>query len=93
MSVTAAQAVRIGGRIALPTMGPGWLFARLAAAAFGNPLPDHVIELFTRGRTADGALARSVLGFAPVHDTLEIVRDMYHWSPVTYLDVAATHAA
>ena len=92
-AVTASQAVRLGGRIPLPTIGPGWLFARLAAASLGSPLPDHVIELFTRGRTADGALARSVLGQTPTHGTSDIVRDMYHWSPVTYLDVDKVHAA
>lgn len=86
-AVTAAQAVRIGGRIPIPTMGPGWLFARLAAGALGSPLPDHVIELFTRGRTADGAHARDVLGFVPAHPTREIVQDMYHWPAVTYLTV------
>ena len=92
-AVTASQAVRLGGRIPVPTVGPGWLLARLAAASLGSPLPEHVIELFTRGRTADGALARSALGFVSQHSTIDIVRDMYHWSPVTYLEVDTVHAA
>ena len=92
-AVTGAQAVRIGGRIPVPTFGPGWLFARLAAGALGSPLPDHVIELLTRGRTADGAHARDVLGFMPTHTTLDVVREMYHWPSVTYLDVASEAAA
>ena len=92
-AVTAAQAVRIGGRIPVPTIGPGWLLARLAAGALGSPLPEHVIELFTRGRTADGAHARDVLGFVPAHTTLEIVRDMYHWPSVTFHDIAIADAA
>lgn len=92
-AVTASQAVRIGGRIPLPTVGPGWLFARLAAGALGSPLPEHVIELFTRGRTADGAHARAVLGVVPRHATREIVEDMYHWPAVTWLDPVAGAAA
>ncbi len=92
-AATAAQAVRIGGRIPVPTIGPGWLFARLAAGAFGCPLPEHVVELFTRGRTADGALARSLLDFVPTHRTLEIVHEMYQWEPVRYLDVISEVAA
>jgi UDP-glucose 4-epimerase len=92
-AVTASQAVRLGGRNPVPTIGPGWLFARLAAGALGSPLPEHVIELFTRGRTADGAHARAVLGVAPTHTTREIVEDMYHWPSVTWLDVGAEAAA
>ena len=92
-AVTAAQAVRLGGRIPVPTVGPGWLFARVAAGALGCPLPDHVIELFTRGRTADGAHVREVLGFSPAHTTREIVEDLYHWPSVTYLDVSSAAAA
>ena len=92
-AATAAQAVRIGGRIPVPTIGPGWLFARFAAGACGCPLPEHVIELFTRGRTADGALARSLLDFAPAHRTLDVVHEMYQWPSVQFLEVVSEVAA
>ncbi len=87
-AVSASQAVRIGRRLPVPTFGPGWLFAKVAAGALGSPLPEHVVELLTRGRTADGALAREALGIVPTKRTIDIVREMYAWPSVTWLDVA-----
>ncbi len=88
-AVSASQAVRIGRRVPVPTFGPGWLFAKVAAGALGSPLPEHVVEVLTRGRTADGGLAREVLGVVPVKRTVDIVREMYAWPSVTWLDAAS----
>ncbi|MEY2570358.1 MAG: UDP-glucose 4-epimerase [Acidimicrobiaceae bacterium] len=83
-AVTAAQAARIGGRIALPIIGPQWLAARVVAEVLGAPLPAHVRELLVRGLTADGAHGRSVLGCTPKHTTVDVVHDLYDWAAVTY---------
>jgi UDP-glucose 4-epimerase len=87
-AVTGAQAARLGGRVALPIIGPGWWGARAAAELVGAPLPPHVRELLTRGRTADGGLGADVLGLGELRSTPEIVRDLYDWASVTYLRTA-----
>jgi UDP-glucose 4-epimerase len=92
-AVTPAQAVRLGGRVPVPTVGPGWLAARAACELVGAPLPAHVVELLLRGRGADGALGQAVLGLAPVRSTEQVVRDLYEWAEVVHLDVASRAAA
>ncbi len=77
-AVSVLQAVRVGGGFPLPVFGPGWRLARAAVAAAGAPLPDHHLELLRRGRTADGARARTVLGIDPT-PTLEVVRCIDTW--------------
>ena len=84
-AVTAGQAVRLGGRIPLPVAGPAWALAKVAAEMAGSPLPDHLRELLIRGRTADGSLARRVLGVSPRWDTADVVKDLFEWAGVTYV--------
>ena len=84
-AVTGAQAVRLGGRVPLPIVGPQWFAARAVAELLGAPLPAHVRELLTRGRTADGGLAVDVLGLRELRMTPEVVRDLYDWATVTFL--------
>jgi UDP-glucose 4-epimerase len=84
-ATTPAQAARMGGRIPLPILGLQWQLARVGAELLGAPLPDHVRELLTRGRVADGSAAADRLGVTPAWTTLDIVRDLYEWAPVTYL--------
>lgn len=92
-AVTPLQAVRLGNRIPLPTVGLGWVAARLACELVGAPLPRHVIELLTRGRGADGAMGQEVLGLDPVRRTVDVVHDLYEWAEVVHLDVAHRGAA
>lgn len=84
-ATTPAQAARLGGRVALPILGPQWILAGFGAELFGAPLPDHVRELLTRGRVADGGAAADLLGVAPTWTTADVVRDLFEWAPVTYL--------
>ena len=86
-AVTPFQAVRLGGRIPLPTLGLGWLAARAGCELVGAPLPAHVIELLTRGRGADGTLGTEMLGLAPARSTEEVVHDLYEWAEIVHLDV------
>jgi UDP-glucose 4-epimerase len=92
-AVTPFQAVRLGGRIPIPTVGPGWPAARLGCEMVGAPLPPHVIELLTRGRGAEGALGEEMLGLAPVRSTVDVVHDLYEWAEVVHLDVTHRSAA
>jgi len=79
------QAVRIGNRIPIPIVGPGWLLARRAAEVLGAPIPAHVVELLVHGRTAEGARAEEELSLGHMHPTQEILADLYEWATVTPL--------
>ena len=54
-AATASQAARLGRRLPVPVVGPGWWAARRFSELAGAPVPDHVHELLVRGRTADGS--------------------------------------
>jgi UDP-glucose 4-epimerase len=78
-TTTVVGAARIGRRLPVPVIGPGWRLAALAAELGGAPIAPHVQELLVRGRTADGALAQVVLGAGPRHDTRSAVHRLYRW--------------
>lgn len=92
-AVTAAQAARVGKRVPLPVTGPGWSVVRRAVELLGAPMPDHVVEMFRRGRAADGGSVVSALAFQPEHPTLEVVKAMFEWAPVTPIRLATGEAA
>jgi UDP-glucose 4-epimerase len=92
-ATTAAQAARLGSRPAIPVAGPLWPLVRRLAELAGAPVPDHVVELLQRGRAADGTYARTALDFAPEHSTVEVVRMLYEWAPITPLHLVAEDAA
>lgn len=85
-AVTATQAVLMGRRLPVPVMGVGWRVAAALAELQGAPLPPHSQELLRRGATADGALARDVLGIEP-RSTHEVVSQLYRWDAVEHEDV------
>lgn len=77
--VSAWEAVRLGGRVPMPTLWLGWQAARMGTEISGAPLPDHVVELLTRGRLADGSRAGDRLGVTSEHSTEEVVRHVHEW--------------
>jgi UDP-glucose 4-epimerase len=83
-AITAYQAIRRGGRLPIPMLGPDWLAARGAMYLAGAPIPDHVLEMFHRGRLADNRRARSVLGFAPTTTTSDVIEQLYRWPSVVH---------
>jgi UDP-glucose 4-epimerase len=84
-AVTAVKAVRMGGRVPLPLIGPEWAVARLVTGACGAPIPPHVLELMHRGGTVDAGRAASALGVTPAHTTPEVVQALYEWATVVHL--------
>lgn len=84
-TITPLAAARIGGRLPLPIVAPGWIPTRLLSRAIGTPIPSHVHELLLRGRDADGSRAAEVLGVTPRRRTEDVVRALYDWAPVLYL--------
>lgn len=87
-TITASQAALLGRRVPLLVTGPGWRPARLAAELAGAPIPAHVHEQLTRGRTADGSRAGELLGCTPTHRTSDVIRQLHAWTEVTYLRIA-----
>jgi UDP-glucose 4-epimerase len=79
------QAVRLGGRIPVPVLGPGWRAARVAAELAGAPVPQHVLELMCKGRAGDGARARDVLALEGMRSTIDVCTELYEWGTVTLM--------
>jgi UDP-glucose 4-epimerase len=79
------QAVRLGGRIPWPVFGPGWPVATRFAELAGAPVPPHLLELMTKGRTADGSKAVEVLELGAMRPTQEVCTELFEWAKVTPL--------
>lgn len=79
------QALRLGGRVPVPVVGPAWAIATRLAELAGAPVPPHVVELMTRGRTADGSRAIEALGLDAMRSTQEVVTELFEWATVTPL--------
>jgi UDP-glucose 4-epimerase len=81
-AITASQAARMGRRLPVPTIGPGWVAARRFSELAGAPVPAHMHELLVKGRVADGSRAGDLLGVRPTRTTPEVVRELYDWAEV-----------
>jgi UDP-glucose 4-epimerase len=79
------QAARLGGRIPIPVVGPGWDAARRIAEVAGAPVPPHVLELMQKGRAGDGARAADVFSLSGLRSTIEICAELYEWGTVSVL--------
>lgn len=87
-AITTLQAIRRGRRVPIPLIGPEWLAARGLAFLAGAPLPDHVQEMLHRGRLADNARARELIGFAPSTTTSDVIEQLYNWPSVVHTPAA-----
>jgi UDP-glucose 4-epimerase len=88
-AVTASQAARLGSRVPIPVAGPaGWAAVRRVAELAGAPVPDHLVELLRRGRSADGGRFEVECAFT-ARSTPEVIRELFEWAPVTPLRAAA----
>jgi UDP-glucose 4-epimerase len=88
-SMNVYQALRVGRRFPLPVLGPVLRLTRVISELAGSPLPDHTMELLTRGRMAVTRRGVGVLGFDPTFTTPQVVEDIYDWSAHTYLEPTA----
>lgn len=92
-AITALQAIRRGRRIPIPLVGPEWPAAKAVAYLAGAPLPDHVLEMLHRGRLADNARARELIGFAPKTTTGDVIDQLYRWPSVVHTPAAIAEVA
>jgi UDP-glucose 4-epimerase len=81
-AITALQAARRGGRVPLPVTGPQWAVVRRASHLLGAPIPNHVLEVLRRGRLADNARMRELLGIVPESSTPDVIDHLYGWPSV-----------
>jgi UDP-glucose 4-epimerase len=79
------QAVRLGNRVPVPVLGPGWHAASAVAELAGAPVPPHVLELMSKGRAGDGSRARDVLALDGLRSTVEVCTELYEWGTVSPL--------
>jgi UDP-glucose 4-epimerase len=79
-SVTAFQAVLLGGNTPVPVVGPWWGIARTISSMVGSPVPDHVLELLQRGRVADISKLEVLPDLYPSMDTPEVARLIHTWA-------------
>lgn len=82
-AATPWQAVRLGGRLPVPVVGPGWVAARRTAELMGAPLPGHVVELLRRGRTADASRGAEVIGLHDAKGAQAILAELFEWASIT----------
>jgi UDP-glucose 4-epimerase len=86
------QSVRLGGRLPLPTLGPGWALATAFAELAGAPVPEHVVELLRFGRAGDGSRAVEELGLGSMHATQDVCKELFEWATVTTISSALPRA-
>ena len=77
----ALDAIRLGRRVAVPTVKVGWRAAALLTNAFGAPAPEHVVELLRLGRLAD--MTRATALGVPMRSTRATLVDLFEWPSVT----------
>lgn len=81
-AITVLQAARRGRRLPIPLIGPDWGIARRISHMAGAPIPDHVSEVFHRGRLADNARMQELLKMVPETRTSEVIDRLYDWPSV-----------
>lgn len=81
-SISTLQAIVRGRRVPMPLVGPGWPLAKWLSYVVGAPIPDHVVELFHRGRLADRSHAADVLGMSPTMGTAATIDELHSWADV-----------
>ncbi len=81
-AITALQAIRRGGRIPVPLIGPDWRIAKLVSGLSGAPIPDHVLETLHRGRLADNGRMEELVGFRSSVTTVEVIDKLYAWPSI-----------
>jgi UDP-glucose 4-epimerase len=81
-AATPWQAVRLGGRVPLPVVGPFWDVASRIVELAGAAIAPHVIEQLRHGRTGAGGRAVDELGLAHLVPTQTVLRELFEWADV-----------
>jgi UDP-glucose 4-epimerase len=82
-SISLRQTLAVGRRLRAPLVGPQWRVARPVSHLLGAPVPDHVVEVLTRGRLAEPSDVVALLGVDAPQSVDEVVAALYSWEPIT----------
>jgi UDP-glucose 4-epimerase len=81
-AATPWQAVRLGGRLPLPVVGPFWDVTSRVVELAGAAIAPHVIEQLRHGRTGAGGRAVDELGLTQLVPTQTVLRELFEWADV-----------
>lgn len=81
-AATPWQAVRLGGRLPLPVVGPLWDAASRVVELAGAAIAPHVIEQLRHGRTGAGGRAVEALRLDSLVPTQTVLRELFEWADV-----------
>jgi UDP-glucose 4-epimerase len=87
------QAVRLGGRVPVPIVGPGWRWAGRVAELAGAAIAPHVVEVLRCGRTGSGSRAVAELGLTDLKPTQQVLTELYEWAAIVPLAPVAADVA
>ncbi len=90
-SISLRQALSVGRRLRVPIVGPQWRLARPIAHMLGAPIPDHVVEVLTRGRRALPSDLNALLGLGPLQPVEEVIAALYSWKAITRFHPHVSH--
>ena len=82
-SISLRQTLAVGRRLRAPIVGPQWRVARPLAHLLGAPVPDHVVEVLTRGRLAEPSDVVTHLGIDRPQSVDQVIAALYSWQPIT----------
>ncbi len=78
--VTVFQVLRQDHKLPIPVFGPQWWATRRLSSLVGSPVPDHLLELLQRGRTADGSAAANLIDWHAKLSASEVAQGLSSWS-------------
>ncbi|HEX5615000.1 MAG TPA: NAD-dependent epimerase/dehydratase family protein [Acidimicrobiia bacterium] len=87
------QAARLGGRVPVPIVGPGWRWAGRIAELAGAAIAPHIVEVLRFGRTASGSRAVAELGLDDLKPTQQVLTELYEWAAIVPLAPVAEEVA
>ena len=80
--ISGFQAIRRGGHVPLPLIGPEWAITRRVSHLFGAPVPEHVMEVLHHGRRATSLNCTRDLDWSPAMSTDEVIDSLFAWEGV-----------
>jgi UDP-glucose 4-epimerase len=89
-AISLRQTLAVGRRLRAPLIGPQWRLARPLSHMLGAPIPDHVVELLTRGRLVEASNVGDELGIPEPQSAAQVIAALYSWEQITRFHPHAT---
>lgn len=85
--VTPIEAITIGQRVPIPVVPTLFRAGRVLGEIAGTPIPEHVVDLMSRGQRVIASDTDALLGVALRRTTRETIRDLYNAGRLIEVDV------